>query len=334
MPDLNNFSCSSSSFFFNVRDVRKYEDFCVKSLNYELNLFTPYSILQFFINSGIIFEDEVNSNSVSFDESDSCNSFSTEMAYNYAYKLLYSFMCNSKCLDYSPLQIALAIIYQTRYHFGYDNEKTELLFNTIYGYDTKSAFITDCLNTIRAEECFFANSNFFSSKNLTEISNSLNHISPGRVNIGSTTTSNLTNIIKTKSHTSKNIIDICREIEQKLNNHLNKGTEKNSVILRKASNSNLKNQPPTFLTASKNKSTSTASTTVNSISSRSASKPTISVKNCSKIHSSGRLPIVNKYPDTLGTKNLIPIATKKSSLKLGASSSVFNQRNLSKIKKI
>jgi len=69
----------------------------------------------------------------------------------------HNFICNSKSLEFSPLQTALAIVYQTREHFGYEIERTEILLK-IFGQD--SEFIKDCLLTIRNEECIYETSKF------------------------------------------------------------------------------------------------------------------------------------------------------------------------------
>ena len=138
MPDLGQFSISRT-YHYDIKDVRKYENHCIKLLDYKLDIFTADDILNFFINTGLFFNDEIHAD------------FPVEKVFQYAYKLLSSFIFNNLSLNFSAMQIALSILCITREHFKFNEERSEFLLH-FYGF-SKDHFILDCIDTVKSEEC-------------------------------------------------------------------------------------------------------------------------------------------------------------------------------------
>ena len=67
IPDLFHFQkiCSSKfdhKIYFTIDEIKKYEVYTIKALNYKLNYFTPYHFLIFFFSHGVVFYVEINKN--------------------------------------------------------------------------------------------------------------------------------------------------------------------------------------------------------------------------------------------------------------------------------
>ena len=98
MPELSDFPSFDIN-YFDIKEVRKSESFCLKKLNYKLNIFSSYHILCTLLNFGIIFEDEVN------DKTSYLNIFT------FSKKLLKTFVCDNVSTNFNPMQIALSVVY-------------------------------------------------------------------------------------------------------------------------------------------------------------------------------------------------------------------------------
>lgn len=134
IPDLACFSSSINRYYYSLKDVRKYEDFCVKQLNYKLDYYTAIDILEHVLSNGFIFSDEILS---------PCH---IEKMYKYAYSTLSSFISDSKSLEYDPLHIAFCCVFMTRSNFALELYRMAEI-NSFYGVDFES--YSDCLNTMQ-----------------------------------------------------------------------------------------------------------------------------------------------------------------------------------------
>jgi hypothetical protein len=140
IPDLQNFSSSSSKYYFNIKEVRKYEDAVLKAIDYKVDQVTSYSVLQFFIHHGIVFKDELE---ILFEISPEIN---IHKIHNYCYEILNFFSYDNKSLDYSPVSIALSCIILCREFYELHPNRTNDLFKT-YNLDQES--VSECVNEIR-----------------------------------------------------------------------------------------------------------------------------------------------------------------------------------------
>jgi hypothetical protein len=136
VPDLCRFSITQND-YYDLKDVRKYENHCIKFLDYKLDFFTSYDILTYIINIGLFFNDEIHSD------------YPVEKVFLYAYKLLNHFVFNNLSLKFNPLQIGISIMCLTRERFKFDEERTDFLLN-FYGY--KKDYFYECMNVIKLEE--------------------------------------------------------------------------------------------------------------------------------------------------------------------------------------
>jgi hypothetical protein len=107
---------------FSEMDIKKSEVICLKLLGYKLDRSSPYDFLEYFLKHGILFENEYIEN---LDE------FILKEVYDFPYKILNFFLLDCRYLDFSPLQIACAIITFTREKFRL-RESWSRKFSEIY----------------------------------------------------------------------------------------------------------------------------------------------------------------------------------------------------------
>lgn len=222
MPDLSTFTSSNAHYYYNIKDVRKYEEFCLKCLNYKLGCYTAYSILRYFLNLGIVFEDEFEifidseSNSERSDIS-SCRD-TIGLIYSYSYDLIKTIIKDNKSLLFNQMQLALSIIVLTRDNFKFEKEKTKLLL-IIYGYDYN--YFSECMNYCRN----LTNTNQENNSSINNKPFILNYKQNGSV----ISSHNNFSSDKKQSNTSKELIDLSKNIEEKLKLQKNRCPRRNSI---------------------------------------------------------------------------------------------------------
>ena len=87
--------------------MKNYELICLRYLNYDLDRITPYKFLELFFKNGLAFEGEI-----SFEQLDKL--------YLYGVKILNSFIKDQRYFDFTPLQIACAIVKLSREAYKMD----------------------------------------------------------------------------------------------------------------------------------------------------------------------------------------------------------------------
>lgn len=111
---------------FSENDTKKSEMICLKLLGYKLDRNSAYDFLEYFLKQGIVFEDELH-----VLEEENHEKFTLKEIYDFPYKILNFFLFDSRYLDFSPLQIACAIITFTRKKFNL-KESWNNKFSEIY----------------------------------------------------------------------------------------------------------------------------------------------------------------------------------------------------------
>jgi hypothetical protein len=61
IPDLTYFQQVFESSFFRIDEIRRYEIYCLKNLQYKLNFVTSFDIIKHFLTNGIIFDEDFRS---------------------------------------------------------------------------------------------------------------------------------------------------------------------------------------------------------------------------------------------------------------------------------
>lgn len=96
----------------------KVEKICLMALDYKLNYFSSYYILEFFLNNGVLFEHEI------------CND--VEYLNSVTTKIINFFLEDIRYLDFSPIHIACAVITLARDLLKI-KEPWSNIFTKIYG---------------------------------------------------------------------------------------------------------------------------------------------------------------------------------------------------------
>lgn len=113
IPNLKDIQVHPHSYFYNVKDVKRYEEFCLRVLQYKLDHFTALDYLQFLLNCGIILIEEINNISINI---------TLEMIYNQSYLILSDFIYDNRFCEFSPLQIACTCVALARDAFKLPNK--------------------------------------------------------------------------------------------------------------------------------------------------------------------------------------------------------------------
>lgn len=103
---------------YSLEELKQYETTCLKVLQYQLNIYTAYDCLMFFLCSGIIFKNETQIDFINLEE-----------VYNNCLKILNTFVYDHRSTGYSSIQIATSVIILTRELI---NLKTNYNFEEIY----------------------------------------------------------------------------------------------------------------------------------------------------------------------------------------------------------
>lgn len=136
VPDLSRLSITHNE-YYDLKDVRKYENHCIKFLDYKLDFFTSYDILTSIINIGLFFNDEINQDVI------------VDKIFAYAYKLLNHFVLNNMSLKFTSIQIGFSILCLTRERFKLDEERTNFLLKF---YEFNKDYFMECMTIIKIEE--------------------------------------------------------------------------------------------------------------------------------------------------------------------------------------
>lgn len=126
---------------FSEKDTKKSEMICLKLLGYKLDRNSAYDFLEYFLKQGIVFEDELQ-----VLEEENHEKFTIKEIYDFPYKILNFFLFDSRYLDFSPLQIACAIITFTRKKFNL-RESWNNKFSEIY--DIKLEDFMNCYFVVK-----------------------------------------------------------------------------------------------------------------------------------------------------------------------------------------
>jgi hypothetical protein len=135
MPDLSNFSSYDIN-YYDKKEIKKYEIFCLQQLKYNLYSYDSYSLLRTFFQIGMIFEDEAI-HEVS------------QKVFTYALQLLDKYICTNISTNFNPMKVALSIMTFTRNNFNLSKERTNQLIE-FYGYDQDYFYM--CLESLTDEE--------------------------------------------------------------------------------------------------------------------------------------------------------------------------------------
>ena len=82
--------------FYRVKDVKYYEQLCVKMLKYKFDYFTPLNFIEYFLFNGLFFKNTSN--------------FKIEQIYEYINELLDNFIDDEHYTNFSPIDIAVSCI--------------------------------------------------------------------------------------------------------------------------------------------------------------------------------------------------------------------------------
>jgi hypothetical protein len=118
-----------------VRDIRKHEDFCIKMLDFKLNNYTCFDVLESLLRNGIIFQDELKDQSSEYINS----------VYLYPKSILSSIISTKTILEFNPIQIIFSILHLTREKFNFDKKKSKTI-NNVYKINFNS--FSECLDQI------------------------------------------------------------------------------------------------------------------------------------------------------------------------------------------
>jgi len=91
--------------FYEMKDVRKHEDFVIKFLNFRLSYFTTFSVLEVLLKNGIIFNYELN-----MDAPKLINKDIIKRVNKVCFKLLTNFAEDINYVIYNHIDIAFSCI--------------------------------------------------------------------------------------------------------------------------------------------------------------------------------------------------------------------------------
>jgi hypothetical protein len=100
-------------------EIKIYEDYCVKTLNYRLNYFTTYHFVNLFLNNGLVFKSEIK------------EGIDIKQMGGMIISILDILIDDNRYLDFSPLQVAWSIFSIAREN--YNLEPISQVFCKIYG---------------------------------------------------------------------------------------------------------------------------------------------------------------------------------------------------------
>lgn len=118
--ELNNFISSNKHYLFNASDVMHSEQKTLKLLNYNLNNISAFEYLSSVLNSGILFENEIDDKE------------QIDTIYSFCFKLFIKIMYSEIPFEFNLFQIIFSMVYLTRRQFGLSKEKMSII-NQIYG---------------------------------------------------------------------------------------------------------------------------------------------------------------------------------------------------------
>lgn len=98
MPDYANFQSSYNAYNYNAKEIRKYEQICLKLLHYKLNHYTIYDYIELLLNNGIVF---IN---------DKCSEGMVEDIYKQCKNIAVNLIIDNRSLGYTPLQLACSVV--------------------------------------------------------------------------------------------------------------------------------------------------------------------------------------------------------------------------------
>lgn len=90
---------------YEMNDIRKYEDYVLKFLSFKLNYFTTYSILEYIISNGVIFEKDFK-----HDESLSSIKEKVKRVNKLSFQILVSYIEDPNYLNFNHIEIAFSCI--------------------------------------------------------------------------------------------------------------------------------------------------------------------------------------------------------------------------------
>jgi hypothetical protein len=138
IPEYSTFASNTSKFYFTIKDVRKYEDYLIKVLDYKLDYYTPYCITSFFIQHGIVFNDEILL-------LNGCKPLELEQK---CYEVLNLFIQENQFLEYSSIQIALAVVLLVRDNYNLERNKMQLFYQ-LFKLEEFSSIFEKCARDIK-----------------------------------------------------------------------------------------------------------------------------------------------------------------------------------------
>jgi hypothetical protein len=104
IPHFRDISASS------VKEIKKYEELCLKYLEYKLNYFTAYDFIHYFLTFGVLFVKESPSINNSYYPQNN-NIYNNIENFNQQILNIFScFVFDNKIIEYTPIQIACACI--------------------------------------------------------------------------------------------------------------------------------------------------------------------------------------------------------------------------------
>lgn len=119
-----------------VSDIKEAETFCIKILKHKLNYQSAYNFIEFFLQNGIIFVNELRSSS----------SYTVEAVQAKCFEILEQFTMDRRYIDFSPVEVACSIVTTVR-EFAQMKYPWHNMFQNLYSIKTDN-FI-NCYYVIR-----------------------------------------------------------------------------------------------------------------------------------------------------------------------------------------
>ena len=146
MPDINDLKSNTKNIYYNSREIRRYETICLILLKHKLNYYTVYNVIEIFLQSGIVYEDEVTQLPPEIIKE------KVESMYKFIFQLLDKIAVNKIYLSYHPLVLASTIIALCRENFNFV-EMWSSKFE--YLYDIELADFEVCYREIKRYLLYF-----------------------------------------------------------------------------------------------------------------------------------------------------------------------------------
>jgi hypothetical protein len=121
LPNMKEIQVFSQSYFYNVYEIIKYEEICLKLLCYKLDHYTPFDYLQIYLINGIILSHEINS----------IQPVTLDKVYQQCHLYLADLVCDGFYRDFSSIQIASSCVYLVREVLKLDDDWNKI-FQKLY----------------------------------------------------------------------------------------------------------------------------------------------------------------------------------------------------------